>query len=107
YYNSTQIPRFGYEIARMGSSWRHSYQRFIDVTEYDSYFTAFAKRPDGKVQFFTARSLQGPYLPGQFVADRLERIDSVGSSIRWQYTNAGGDIIDTYNPAGVLTYLSK
>ncbi len=65
FYNSTgqywnQTSYFGTRwVTRIGTHWRHSYDRSVDFVASNSLYTAFVYRPDGRVTCTTCTTMLG------------------------------------------------
>ena len=110
YYNSlpggsvgiglVEAGRFG-----IGSNWRHSYERRVQLAASTVYSTAFVYRPDGRVYFFNL--VNGSFVSQDDINDRLQQLlDSSSQPAGWRYIVSPGDEVETYDVNGRLASIS-
>ncbi|WP_313643729.1 RHS repeat-associated core domain-containing protein [Stenotrophomonas sp.] len=91
--------------SRIGSNWRHSYDRRIEPLSSPTTSVANVYRPDGRYVGFTL--LNGTWTPDAGVQDKLIPIyDAANAFVGWNYSVAASRDIEHYDAQGLLRALT-
>ena len=111
FYNSTgnryaQTKQLGPDwFTRIGSHWRHTYDRSITLITSATLTTAFAYREDGKIVTFNLYS--NVFYADPDVTGKLTRVlNGSGVPVGWKYTDSN-DAVELYDIDGKLLSITE